>query len=40
VVATLKRPGARYRAGVWRVTWRVTGADGHTLTLTAGFRVR
>lgn len=39
VVATLVRPGARYRPGVWRVTWRVTGADGHKQTLTAGFRV-
>ena len=40
VVATLKRPGARYRPGVWKVTWRVTGADGHKQTLSAGFRVR
>jgi methionine-rich copper-binding protein CopC len=40
VVATLKRPGKRYRAGLWKVTWRVTGADGHRQTLTAGFRVR
>ena len=39
VVATLKRPGSRFRPGVWRVTWRVTGADGHKQTLTAGFRV-
>jgi len=40
VVATLKRPGQKYRKGTWRVTWRVTGADGHTQTFTAGFRVR
>jgi methionine-rich copper-binding protein CopC len=39
VVATLKRPGARWWPGVYRVTWKVTGADGHTQTLTAGFRV-
>jgi methionine-rich copper-binding protein CopC len=40
VIATLTRPGARHRTGVWKVTWRVTGADGHKQTLTAGFRVR
>lgn len=40
VVATLKRPGGKARAGVWRVTWRITSADGHKQVLTAGFRVR
>lgn len=40
VVATLKRPGGKYRKGLWRVTWRITGADGHKQTFTAGFRVR
>ena len=40
VVATIKRPGARFRKGLWKVTWRVTSADGHKQVLTAGFRVR
>ena len=40
VVATLKRPGARFRKGLWKVTWRITSADGHKQVLTAGFRVR
>ena len=40
VVATLKRPGARWWPGTYRVTWKVTGADGHRQTLTAGFRVK
>ena len=39
VVATLKRPGAKWWPGTYRVTWRITGADGHKQTLTAGFRV-
>jgi methionine-rich copper-binding protein CopC len=39
VVATLKRPGARWWPGTYKVTWKVTGADGHKQTLTAGFRV-
>jgi methionine-rich copper-binding protein CopC len=40
VVAVLKRPGAKGRKGTWRVTWRITSADGHKQVLTAGFRVR
>jgi methionine-rich copper-binding protein CopC len=40
VVATLKRPGGKGRKGLWKVTWRITGADGHAQTFTAGFRVR
>ena len=40
VVAVLKRPGGKGRKGLWKVTWRVTSADGHTQVLTAGFRVR
>lgn len=40
VVATLKRPGGKARKGLWKVTWRVTSADGHKQVLTAGFRVR
>ena len=40
VVATLKRPGPKFRKGLWKVTWRVTSADGHKQVLTAGFRVR
>jgi methionine-rich copper-binding protein CopC len=40
VVAVLKRPGGKARTGVWKVTWRVTSADGHRQVVTAGFRVR
>jgi methionine-rich copper-binding protein CopC len=40
VVATIRRPGVRFRKGLWKVTWRVTSADGHKQVLTAGFRVR
>ncbi len=40
VVAVLKRPGGKARKGTWRVTWRITSADGHKQVLTAGFRVR
>ncbi|MGE0029247.1 MAG: copper resistance protein CopC [Thermoleophilia bacterium] len=40
VVATLKRPGGKARKGVWKVTWRITSADGHKQVLSAGFRVR
>ena len=39
VVVTLKRPGVKWWPGTYRVTWRITGADGHRQTLTAGFRV-
>ncbi len=39
VVAVLKRPGAKARKGQWKVTWRVTSADGHKQVLTAAFRV-
>ena len=40
VVATLTRPGGKARKGLWKVTWRVTSADGHKQVFTAGFRVR
>lgn len=40
VVAVLKRPGGKARRGAWKVTWRVTSADGHKQVLSAGFRVR
>lgn len=40
VVATLNRPGARWQAGTYRVTWRITAADGHRQTLVVGFTVR
>jgi hypothetical protein len=40
VVATLKRPGGKGRNGLWKVTWRITGADGHKQVLSASFRVR
>ncbi|HTI35366.1 MAG TPA: copper resistance protein CopC [Miltoncostaea sp.] len=40
VVATLTRPGPRFRKGLWKVTWRITAADGDRQVLTAGFRVR
>ena len=28
------------QAGTYRLTWRITGADGHRLTGTIAFRVR
>jgi methionine-rich copper-binding protein CopC len=40
VVATLTRPGGKARKGLWKVTWRITSADGHKQVFTAGFRVR
>jgi len=39
VVAVLKRPGGKARKGAWKVTWRITSADGHKQVLTAAFRV-
>jgi methionine-rich copper-binding protein CopC len=36
----LKRPGAAKQAGRYRLTWRITGADGHRLSGTITFRVR
>jgi methionine-rich copper-binding protein CopC len=40
VVVELKRPGPRRRAGAYRVVWRVTGGDGHSLSGVIGYRVR
>ena len=37
---SLKRPGPARQAGRYRLTWRITGADGHRLTGTIAFRVR
>lgn len=39
VVLALKRPGPRKWAGVYRLTWRVTGADGHALRGVIVYRV-
>ncbi len=40
VIVELKRPGPRKRAGAYRVSWRVTGADGHGVSGVIGYRVR
>ena len=40
VVVILKRPGPRNQNGTYRVNWRVTGADGHTVNGVVSFRVR
>lgn len=40
VLIRLKRPGAKKQAGTYKLTWRVTGADGHALRGTVTFRVR
>lgn len=37
---SLKRPGPRNQAGTYRLTWRITGADGHRVSGTIVFRVR
>ena len=37
---TLKRPGPTKRAGLYRLTWRVTGPDGHAVSGVIVFRVR
>lgn len=39
-VITLKRPGPKKQAGLYRLTWRIVGADGHRLTGVIAFRVR
>lgn len=39
VVATLRRLGTRWQPGTYRVTWRLTGADGHRQTLVVPFTV-
>jgi copper resistance protein C len=39
-VITLKRPGPRKQAGLYRLTWRVTSADGHPVSGVVVFRVR
>ena len=40
IVVTLKRPGPRKQAGSYRVSWRVSGADGHAVSGVIPFRVR
>jgi methionine-rich copper-binding protein CopC len=40
LVVELKRPGPKKRAGAYRVVWRVTGGDGHTIRGVIGYRVR
>ncbi len=40
VVATLKRPGRKWQPGKYRVTWRITAADGHRQTLVVPFTVK
>lgn len=37
---SLKRPGPARQVGDYRLTWRITGADGHRVTGTIAFRVR
>lgn len=39
-VITLTRPGPKKQAGLYRLTWRIVGADGHRLTGVIAFRVR
>lgn len=39
VVIALKRPGPRKHAGVYRLRWRATGADGHAVTGLIVYRV-
>jgi copper transport protein len=40
VVVELKRPGPKKQPGAYRVSWRVTGSDGHAVRGVIGFRVR
>lgn len=40
VVATLSRPGSRWQPGSYRVTWRITAADGHKQTMVVPFTVK
>jgi methionine-rich copper-binding protein CopC len=40
VLISLKRPGPRNRAGTYRLSWRITGADGHRVGGVIAFRVR
>jgi methionine-rich copper-binding protein CopC len=40
VVAVLERRGGKARKGAWKVTWRITSADGHKQVLRATFGVR
>src|SRR5262245_45476737 len=40
VTVALKRPGPRKRNGTYRVSWRVTGVDGHTVSGVVAFRVK
>jgi methionine-rich copper-binding protein CopC len=40
VTVTLKRPGVEKQNGTYRVSWRVTGIDGHTVSGVVAFRVR
>jgi methionine-rich copper-binding protein CopC len=40
VVVTLKRPGRKWQAARYRVSWRIIAADGDPVTGAIGFRVR
>ncbi len=40
VVVSLKRPGPKNQNGTYRVNWRVTGVDGHTVNGVVSFRVK
>jgi methionine-rich copper-binding protein CopC len=40
VVVSLKRPGPKKQNGTYRVIWRVTGVDGHTVNGVVAFRVK
>ena len=40
IVVSLKRPGAKNQNGTYRVNWRVTGVDGHTVNGVVSFRVK
>jgi copper resistance protein C len=40
IVVTLKGPGPKKQNGTYRVIWRVTGVDGHTVNGVVAFRVK
>ncbi len=40
ITITLKRPGPKKQTGTYRVSWRVTGVDGHTVNGVVVFRVK
>ncbi|HSJ73259.1 MAG TPA: copper resistance CopC family protein [Miltoncostaeaceae bacterium] len=40
ITISLRRPGAKNQNGTYRVRWRVTGVDGHTVSGVVSFRVK